>query len=54
MHFILYHNNPKLNLNPKIQARKGLIKYNTTNGITAFRKHVNSNHCNVFKKLKKS
>ncbi len=30
---IFCHNNPILNVNPKIQARKGLIIYNGTNGI---------------------
>ncbi len=45
---ILCHNNPIFNLNPKTQARKGLFIYNTTNGITTLRKHVNSNHSNVF------
>jgi hypothetical protein len=48
MHCIPHHNNPILNLNPKSQARKGLFIYNTTNGITTLRKHVNSNHSNVF------
>jgi hypothetical protein len=48
MHCIPRHNNPILNLNPKTQARKGLFIYNTTNGITTLRKHVNSNHSNVF------
>jgi hypothetical protein len=45
---IFYHNNPILNLNPKTQARKGLIIYNTTNGITTLKKCVNSYHSNVF------
>jgi hypothetical protein len=40
MHCIC-HNNSILNLNPKTQTRRGLIKYNTTNGIIALRKHVN-------------
>jgi hypothetical protein len=35
------HNNSILNLNPKSQTRRGLIKYNTINGIIALRKHVN-------------
>jgi len=48
MRCILCHNNPILNLNPKTQARKGLFIYNTTNGITTLRKHVNSNHSNGF------
>jgi hypothetical protein len=30
--------------NPKIQARKGLIIYYTTNGITSLKKHVDANH----------
>jgi hypothetical protein len=27
---------------------KGLIIYNTTNGINALKKHVNLNHCNIY------
>jgi hypothetical protein len=38
---------------PKIQARKGLIIYNTTNGIVALKKYVNSKHYNVLKKIEK-
>jgi hypothetical protein len=38
---------PTLNLNPKTQARKGLIIYNTTNGIIALKKHVNFDNCNI-------
>ncbi len=30
---ILCHNNPILNVNPKTQAKKGLIIYNSFNGI---------------------
>jgi hypothetical protein len=41
---IICHNNPVLNLNPKTQARKGLVKYNTMNGIATLRKHVNLDH----------
>jgi hypothetical protein len=48
MHYIVCHNNPVLNLNPKIQARKGLIIYNTTNGIVALRIHVNLDHYKLF------
>jgi hypothetical protein len=44
---ILCHNNPILNVNPKTQARKRLITYNTTNGID------NLNHLNIFFNLKK-
>jgi hypothetical protein len=54
MHCILCHSNPILNLNPKTQARKGLIIYNTINGIIALRKHVNSNHSNVLKKFEEA
>jgi hypothetical protein len=50
MHCILCHNNLILNLNPKTQARKWLIIYNTINGIVALKKHVNSDHSNVLKK----
>ncbi len=35
--------------NPKIQARKGLIIYYTTNGITTLKKHVDANHFIVVK-----
>jgi hypothetical protein len=45
---ILCHNNPISNVNPKTQARKGLIIYNSSNGIAALRKHVNSNHLIIF------
>jgi hypothetical protein len=48
MQCIIYHNNPILNLNPKPQARKGLIIYNTITNITTLRKHVNSYYFNVF------
>jgi hypothetical protein len=51
MRCFLCYNSPILNLNPKIQARKGLIIYNKINGITTLRKHVNSNHSNIFFKI---
>jgi hypothetical protein len=51
MHCIPCHNNPILNVNPKIQARKGLIIYNTTNGVATLKKHVNVNHFNILKKF---
>jgi hypothetical protein len=35
---IFCYNSPILFCNPKIQARKGLIIYNTTNGITTLKK----------------
>jgi hypothetical protein len=48
IHCIICHSNPIFNVNPKTQARKGLITYNTTNGIATIQKHVNSNHPNFF------
>jgi hypothetical protein len=50
---ILCHDSLILNLNPKTQARKRLIIYNTINGITTLKKHVNSNNCHVFLKIEK-
>jgi hypothetical protein len=41
------HNSPILNINPKTQAKKGLIIYNLSNGIIALKKHVNSNLLNI-------
>jgi hypothetical protein len=51
MHCILCHNNPIVNVNIKTQARKGLIIYNTTNGIVTLKKHVNLDHSNISKKF---
>ncbi len=48
MHCIFCHNNLILNLNPKTQARKGFIIYNTTNGITTLKRHDNLDHCIYF------
>jgi len=45
---ILCHNDPILNVNRKTQARKRLVIYNSSNGIIALRKHVNSNHPNIY------
>jgi hypothetical protein len=53
MQCIICHNNPILNVNLKTQARKWLIIYNSSNGITTLRKHVNSNHLNILKKFEK-
>jgi hypothetical protein len=50
---IFCHNNPILNLNPKNQAKKRLIIYNTTISIIVLKKHVNLDHCNIFKFFKK-
>jgi len=46
---IICHNNPILNVNPKTEARKGLITYNSSNGIATLRKHVNSYNYNILK-----
>jgi hypothetical protein len=49
---ILCYNSPILFCNPKIQARKGLIIYNTTNGITTtLKKHVNLGHFIIAKNV---
>jgi hypothetical protein len=53
LHCIVCHNSLILNLNPKTQAKRWLLKYNTTNGIAGLRKHVNSDHCKIFKEMKK-
>ncbi len=50
---ILCHNDPILNVNPKTQARKGLIIYNSSNGIVALKKYVNLDHPKKKIKLKK-
>jgi hypothetical protein len=39
--------------NLKIQARKDLILYNITNGITTLKKHVNANHFIIAKMFEK-
>jgi hypothetical protein len=52
MRCIICHNNPILNINPKTQASKGLIIYNSSNDIIALRKHVNSGCFNILKKFK--
>ncbi len=36
-------------INSKIQARKGLILYNSTIGIKTLKKHVYANHCEIAK-----
>ncbi len=43
MRCILCYNSPILFCNLKTQVRKSLIIYNTTNGITTLKKHVNTN-----------
>jgi hypothetical protein len=54
MHYILCQKNPILNVNPKNQAKKRLIIFNTTNGITTLRKHVNLHHSNILTKFEKN
>jgi hypothetical protein len=53
MRCILCYNSPILFCNPKTQARKGLIIYNTTNGITTLKKHVNANDSIIAKMFEK-
>jgi hypothetical protein len=44
---IICYNNPTLTLNPKTQARRGFVIYNTIiNNITLI-KHVNLYHYNI-------
>jgi hypothetical protein len=47
MHCIFHHNNLVLNSNPKTQAMRRLIIYNTINGIAALGKHVNLDHSKI-------
>jgi hypothetical protein len=44
MHCIFRYQNLVIGINLKTQARKGLISYYKTNGITFFKKHVDVNH----------
>ncbi len=44
MRCIIYYNILVLFCSLKVQAMKGLFLYNTTNGITTLKKHVNTNH----------
>jgi hypothetical protein len=47
------HNNSILNLNPETQTRRGLIKYNTINGIIATKKTCKCRSHSIFlEKLK--
>jgi hypothetical protein len=49
MKCILCYISPILFSNSKTQKKKGLILYNTTNGITTLKKHVNANHSIIAK-----
>jgi hypothetical protein len=53
MRCIICYNSPILFCNPKTQARKGLIIYNTTNGITTLKKKVNANDFIIAKMFEK-
>jgi len=49
MKCIICYNNQVLFCNPKIQANKGIIIYNITNGITSLENHVNDYYdCKFF------
>jgi hypothetical protein len=47
MFYIICYNSPILNLNPKTQARKRFIIYNTITSMTTLIKHVNLYHYNI-------
>jgi len=49
MKCIFCYISPILFSNSKTQAKKGLILYNTINGITTLKKHVDANHSNIAK-----
>jgi hypothetical protein len=51
MCYIICYYGPILNLNPKTRGRRGLITYNTTNGIIALSKHVNVDYYNIYLKI---
>ncbi len=52
MRCILCYNCLVLVCNPKIEARKGLILYNITNGIKTLKKYVNVDHSIIAKMFK--
>ncbi len=45
----IFYNSFVLFCNPKTQTKKGLILYNTTNGITSLKKHVKVNYSIIAK-----
>ncbi len=49
MRCIIYYNSLVLFCILKVQAMKGLFLYNTTNGITTLKKHLNANHSTIAK-----
>jgi hypothetical protein len=55
MHCIFFQNNQVLNLNPKTQAKKGLIIYiNTIDGKSTLKNHVNVNQSIIFEIFEKT
>jgi hypothetical protein len=50
---ILCYQNPKIGINPRIQANKGLISYYKTNRITSFKKHVDVDHFFIAQRFEK-
>ncbi len=49
MQCIIYYKSLVLFCSLKVQAMKGLFLYNTINGITTLKKHVNANHSIIAK-----
>jgi len=51
MKCLLCYNAPMNVSNPRTQARKGLISYYKTNGITSLKEHVHVNHYFISQKF---
>jgi hypothetical protein len=51
MHCIFCYQNMVIGINPRTQARKGLISYYKTNITTFFKKHVDADHFFNCKKI---
>jgi hypothetical protein len=49
MDCILYYQELVIGINSRIQAKKGLISYYKTNGITSLKKHVDAEHSVIIK-----
>ncbi len=54
MQCIISCNSPILFCSLQVQAMKGLFVYNTTNGITTLKKHLNANHFIIAKLFKEA
>ncbi len=52
MHCIICYQELVIGINSRTQARKGLISYYKTNGITSLKKHVDVEHTIIAKKFK--